>query len=89
MVEREGSQKMQRPIKLSETLSLAELSGGYKLEAERFKLSGTLSLAGYDFFIDLAKFYSTDSTLITYTRVYLEIRDKNQKSLAKKRIRIK
>ncbi len=43
----------------------------------------------YDFFIDLARFYNTDSTLITYTKVYLEIRDKNQKRLARKRIRIK
>jgi hypothetical protein len=43
----------------------------------------------YDFIIDLAKFYTTDNTLITYTQVHLEIRDKNQKSLAKKRIRIK
>lgn len=43
----------------------------------------------YDFIIDLAKFYTTDNTLITYTKVYLEIRDKNQKSLARKRIRIK
>lgn len=43
----------------------------------------------YDFFVDLARFYSTDSSLITYTKVYLEVRDKNQVKLAKKRIRIK
>jgi hypothetical protein len=43
----------------------------------------------YDFFVDLARFYNTDSSLITYRRVYLEIRDKNQIKLARKRIRIK
>lgn len=42
----------------------------------------------YDFFVDLARFYSTDSSLITYTKVSLEVRDKNQVKLAKKRIRI-
>lgn len=42
----------------------------------------------YEFFVDLARFYSTDSSLITYTRVYLEIRDKNQVKLARRRIRI-
>jgi len=43
----------------------------------------------YDFFVDLARFYSTDSSLITYTRVFIEIRDKTQNKLTRKRIRIK
>lgn len=43
----------------------------------------------YDFYVDLARFYATDSSLITYSGVYLEIRDKNQIKLGRKRIRIK
>lgn len=42
----------------------------------------------YDFIVDLARFYNTDSTLITYTKVYLEARNKNQHKLARKRIKI-
>lgn len=43
----------------------------------------------YDFIVDLARFYTTDSSLITYTKVWLEVRDKNQFRLARKKIRIK
>ncbi|HEX3006834.1 MAG TPA: hypothetical protein VHO90_04370 [Bacteroidales bacterium] len=43
----------------------------------------------YDFIVDLARFYTTDSSLITYTKVLLEVRDKNQKKLKRKRFRIK
>jgi hypothetical protein len=42
----------------------------------------------YDFIVDLARFYSTDSSLITYRKVHLEVRDKNQVKLAKRKIRI-
>lgn len=43
----------------------------------------------YDFMVDLARFYSTDSSLITFTEAFLEIRDKNQKKIARKRINIR
>lgn len=43
----------------------------------------------YDFFVDLARFYTTDSSLITYTKVILEVRDKAQHKVSRKRIRIK
>lgn len=42
----------------------------------------------YDFILDLARFYTTDNKLLTYAKVHIEIRDKNQKRLARKRIRI-
>lgn len=42
----------------------------------------------YDFIIDLARFYATDSSLITYKNVYIELRDKQQRKLSRKRIRI-
>ncbi|NJO68249.1 MAG: hypothetical protein HC830_02330 [Bacteroidetes bacterium] len=43
----------------------------------------------YDFIVDLAKFYTTDSSLITYNNVYLEVRDKKNHKIACKRIYIK
>jgi hypothetical protein len=43
----------------------------------------------YDFIVDLARFYSTDSSLITYTEAFLEVRDKNQKKIARKRINLR
>lgn len=43
----------------------------------------------YDFIVDLARFYNTDSSLITYTEAFLEVRDKKQKKIARKRINIR
>jgi hypothetical protein len=43
----------------------------------------------YEFIVDLAKFYHSDSSLITYKKVFIEIRDKTQKRMTRKRISLK
>jgi hypothetical protein len=54
----------------------------------RFPL-GLFPKEEYDFIIDLARFYNADSSLVTYSKVILEIRDKSQRRIKRKSIKIK